>query len=685
MDTKEHISNYDPKVGHYDKNTNAPGFNYFFLGNGAIEVAIQYCKSGKGTPLGLLIMDPDKIGQKSNVYTFDERYGLERTMINVQVGKNIYQPDKNNLLVEWVERDLSPVVYAIWSEDFFEVHEIFYCLSKNESKIARVVVLRNNSDKTITGTVRIDLNPSAKKKKISEFKFKVKGGEEKEFFFVYELIKKNKSVISYLLKHKDLIIDPELYLYNQLTNSINFYNRKLDFLFFVSKSQISATISKNAKMDASVWQYNREWVRDMSNVALGNLFAGYRDVSKKILQRLIDEFVDDTGSTVDSSVVRPKSEVELDQNGILLYAIWQYWVWTDEKDIITKNWSKIKALAEFPLDKYFWDKKSKLLKNSREYWERHDAHGVTEGFELTYQIFPVLGLQKASEMAEEMGENELAKRWKSISDEIWNSFLNSKKYALIEDGKLIKRRKFDGTWHKAFEPPNRNLLPEGTPLREEYYNPIDPDTSVALPIAFKMIDPKSNLAKKTLESLELLWNQRWYNGGYGRYNIKSEPDSPGPWPFATMFVTRAYIENGNRDKVIRNLDWMIDISEGTGSWFEFYGWRPIPPCPPPGIIPWVWAEILICLVYNMIGIQPTKNSIIIKPKLLKITEKISSKFFVSNNLINLDIEYSSKIKQSYAILNKKEKILLKNGVIEIPKIGKNVFLKIYLNGKDYEF
>ncbi|HQJ74320.1 MAG TPA: hypothetical protein PKW14_01910, partial [Bacteroidota bacterium] len=123
----------------------------------------------------------------------------------------------------------------------------------------------------------------------------------------------------------------------------------------------------------------------------------------------------------------------------------------------------------------------------------------------------------------------------------------------------------------------------------------------------------------------------------------------------------------------------------TGSWFELYGWRPIPPCPPPGIIPWVWAEILICLVYNMIGIQPTKNSIIIKPKLLKITEKISSKFYVSNNLINLDIEYSSKIKQSYAILNKKEKILLKNGVIEIPKIDKNVFLKIYLNGKDYEF
>jgi hypothetical protein len=46
-----------------------------------------------------------------------------------------------------------------------------------------------------------------------------------------------------------------------------------------------------------------------------------------------------------------------------------------------------------------------------------------------------------------------------------------------------------------------------------------------LPIAFEFIDPKSALAQKRWH-LEALWNQRWNLGGYGRYHVTSEPDSP---------------------------------------------------------------------------------------------------------------------------------------------------------------
>ena len=59
------------------------------------------------------------------------------------------------------------------------------------------------------------------------------------------------------------------------------------------------------------------------------------------------------------------------------------------------------------------------------------------------------------------------------------------------------------------------------------------------------VDPAGPVARKTLESLEELWNQRWTMGGYGRYHVSSEPDSPGPWPIASIFMARAYLEAGD--------------------------------------------------------------------------------------------------------------------------------------------
>ena len=679
MDMKEHISQYDPKVGHFDKNTNAKGFNYFFLGNGNIEVALQYNKSGKGTPLGLAIMDPDNIGKKSDVYTYDQNYGFERTMVTLKTGKEYHAPHAENLKMYWGEESHIPAVVANWECCDVMVSEVFICPSKELPQLLRMVVIGNKEKHKLSGTLSIDMAPSSKIPKAKNLKFDVAPEGETIYFFLYELEKEKKNVKVSIIDDEYFSFDNEEYWSG--TNFIDFNNEKLNQLFFASKSQIAATISSKAKMDASVWQYNREWVRDMSNVALGNLYSGHTEVSRKILQRLIDEFIDESGSSVDSSLIRPVSEVELDQNGILLYAVWQYRVWTDDTDIIKKNWDKIKALAEFPLQDCFWDKKSRLLKNCREYWERHDAHGVTDGYEMTYQMFPVLGLDKASEMAKELGETALAKRWKDASKEIWNAFLKSPKFAMIENGSIIKRRKADGSWHSAFEPIDRKTLPEGTPLREEYLNTVDPDASSALPIAFNMIDSKGKLALNTLKALELLWNQRWNQGGYGRYNIKSEPDSPGPWPFATMFITRAYFESENREKVIRNLNWMMEMGDTTGSWFEFYGWRPIPPCPPPGIIPWNWAEVIICLVYNMLGIRPEKDKIVIRPKILNLTDKISGSFIIAGKELNFKINISAKNKTSYALLNKKTKIEFKNGQIEIPKNISKMNLEIFMSGK----
>lgn len=172
---------------------------------------------------------------------------------------------------------------------------------------------------------------------------------------------------------------------------------------------------------------------------------------------------------------------------------------------------------------------------------------------------------------------------------------------------------------------------------------LNPDASASLPIAFGFISPGSPLASLTMANLETLWNQSWKDGGYGRYHASSEPDSPGPWPFPSLFIARAYMETGDLEKVWRVLKWMDTLSGAkAGSWFEFYGPRQAPPFPQVGITPWTWAEMLILFCHHIIGIQPEMSHLRIRPRLLPGIKRIRALFPLRNGRVNLDIRRASK-------------------------------------------
>ena len=131
-------------------------------------------------------------------------------------------------------------------------------------------------------------------------------------------------------------------------------------------------------------------------------------------------------------------------------------------------------------------------------------------------------------------------------------------------------------------------LPPGSPLAGDGPHLLNPDTCAVLPIVFGLIEPESPIARATLSSVERLWNQAWTDGGYGRYDVSSEPDSPGAWPFASVFVARACVETGDSARVWRVLRWLARTAGApSGAWFEFNGPRLAPPFPQVGIIPWL--------------------------------------------------------------------------------------------------
>jgi hypothetical protein len=205
------------------------------------------------------------------------------------------------------------------------------------------------------------------------------------------------------------------------------------------------------------------------------------------------------------------------------------------------------------------------------------------------------------------------------------------------------------------------------PLTTEPICCLDPDASGALPIALEFVDPQSELAQKTLAHLETLWNQRWSIGGYGRYHVTSEPDSPGPWPFATLFIARAYHEAGDYEKAARALQWLLQVQGGeAGSWFEFYGPRPVPPCPQVGIIPWTWAEIIIFFVHHLLGVRPDVDGLLIRPRLLPELKFVKARLRVHGYKVDLNIRRAEKAEGRTASVNN-QALALDEGKLLLPR------------------
>ena len=640
VDVKEHLYDDDSAKGHPDVRTKLKDVSYFFLGNGHIQAAVQIAPSGEGTPVGLLIMNPEHLGKKREALTYDPDYGLENTMIGLISAPTAKTTVTEALEARWLEGYEFPVVQIRWQVGNFQAAEFFYCPDLSHPVIMREVRLKNISNRTIQARLKTGVLD----KTIDE-EFSIEPERIKKIFLHYTLNSTGKHVI--IDSVPEAGVGQKTLQYWKEKACASFGSPILDHYFTASQFQLPAVISKSGKVDSSIWQHNRERARDQAMLAVGLTISGHNEIAYRILDRLLEEFVTKKGDIIHSSEERGSDEVELDQNGALLFALKNYVLWTGSQEIITKHWNKIAAAAEFPLSDVFLHNRSGLLANRREYWGRQQVHGIVKGMELSHQLFSALGLSAASTLASLVSRKSEALRWKAEAERIKNAMLDKAQYGLSDSRGFIKRRGFDGVIQEIVKPLPKAQLSEGVPLSSRGEHRLNPDASSVLPIAMGFIPPDSPVASLTLDSVEKLWNQAWKDGGYGRYHVSSEPDSPGSWPFPSLFIARSYVETGNFEKMWRILKWLNTVPGAlSGSWFEFYGQHLKPPIPQVGITPWTWAEMLILLIHHIIGIQPEVDHLRIRPKLIPGIEKIKASFPLRDGKINIEIK-SGRKKKSY--------------------------------------
>jgi len=690
---------------HRDFETALGGVEYFVLGNGSIFAALQVARRPEAaTHGGLLVMSPERFGRKFSTFLYVPERGLRNSRIGVWVNGVEYAAEPGSSEVRWEYPDEIPTVTLAWPAGGCRVRERLWCPAL-EPALVRTVSVENPGSSP--ASVRLIARLDANRVLFDEYEVDRLEG-------VLTAVGYHRLTLFALLpaltgdRHLEVRLDsippggtasatfvllldtPRERLLRRGLDRVRAetsecWRRRaalrtghagLDHLFRASATGLRAAVALSGKMDGSIWQYNFEWVRDQTMVAMGALLAGHDDVARRLLERILTRSVSEDGNTVEAGRFRTPKTVELDQNGELLYGLWMWWAWTGEDILIRRYWPKIRAVAEYVLRPEFSFDETGLLKNSREFWERDPSFGVREGFELAYQVWNIAALPKAAEMARQMGDEPSAVRWQAAAARMRRALLEHPRFALVDGGRFIKRRLATGEVQRTFEPADRSRFPPGMPLREETVSYCEPDATMALPVALELVDPASELARRTLDELEALWNQRWQRGGYGRYHVTSEPDSPGGWPFATMFIARANLEAGNHDRVWRALDWLLAAPGGrAGSWLEFYGERPTPPLAPVGIVPWTWAELVIFFVHHLLGVRPTPNSLRIRPRLLPPLDNVRARLRIRNRQVELNLRRTAGEPRAWV---NRVSVPVGEGAVNLPPPEEELTVEIHL-------
>ncbi len=689
-----------------DYYTNKAGAEYLFLGNGLIMAALQTSPSDEaGTHCGMLLMSAEHFARKNTTYLYHPERGLHHSPFCAIVDGKLHSPIFATSRVHWEYPGNIPTVVIDWAVGAIVIREELMCPS-NDAVILRTVTVENTGSIPHEVTGRLLLYPNLGffdeyHVDREHFTLRAMGYQTLELFATNatsagdrfidvdfeELYPKGKKSSTFILTlnypRKEFedrglaAVMEETRKYWSQCSQFDFDDASLNHLFLTSRSGIRAAVARSGKLDGGIWQYNMEWVRDQSMIAAAASMTGQLEIATAMLNRILSLSVNEDGRTADASRHRTPDTIELDQNGELIYGLYMNWVWSGSDAILKLYWEKIKKVAGYAIQQPFLDPESGLVKNKREYWERDPSFGVKEGFELAYQFWNIVGLELASSMASYMKDDALAEKWLQASSKMKRSFLEHPRYSLVEEGKFIKRRLTTGEIQRTLEPLDRKTMPPGMPLSVEKVSFCEPDSANVYPIIFEMVDPGGSVAGKTLESIEELWNQRWDIGGYGRYHVTSEPDSPGAWPIATLFIMRAYQEAGNNEKVRRALDWMSTVQGGkAGAWQEFYGQRPVPPLPPVGILPWTWAEIILFFVHHVVGIRPAADKLRIRPKLIAGMNEIQGDAVVHDHRVHVAIRRDPA--KQFAIVEGTT-VPLKQGSLELDFPDKDISVEMHVS------
>lgn len=616
------------------------GHHQYLLQSGQTRMFVQTQKVNIAPAFTYLLFSADgRQNAKRDAFNFADGQGLVDSALEVVLGKFAFTAQGENTETRWGHNMAIPTVEAIWWAGGIRVTESLFAVEPRDCSVfVRRIALESKdllAPEQIMlrlslppGNVKIKDGLLLQKRGAVTMALAVTGEHAKRVSFSgntmsigpIELPVGEEVVVDTHLLVQPASADEKTFDVQDLpilktcgdwhrTSKITTDDALLRDTYVSARNTLPAVIAPNGVIIAGPFQYGEgQWVRDSSNTLIGAIHAGHFELARAGLEHILKHLINDDGSTLVASETQSPDREQFDQMGEFLQALKAYRDFTGDDSLVRQYREKIIAMVERPLKPQFCDAATGMVHNRREYWERT----FDDAYELIYQGYVVLGLRTAADLAEPLAAGDRAAAWRAAADKMWNSALTDPKFALVEDGKFIKRRNVDGKKFDIFLNPHpyQRGGPEDA-IETETVHALNPDSTAALPIAMGLVDPRSPLSLETLDDLEKIRAERWHGDGYMRYASTCELNQIGPWPFATCFVLRAQHDAGLFDRSRRSLAWLHEVGP-SGAWTEAIcakrsgaNW-----C---GIIVWTTGEIPLFVVRHVLGVRFESAAPVLKP------------------------------------------------------------------------
>lgn len=655
------------------------GRDYYVLRSGRAKMVLQADRVSLGPSFQFLLFDAEQTDQtkrKNRAYNYLPGQGFASSALEVVLNDFPFTALGTQLETRWVNEDGVPGVEARWWASGARVREVITPLGEGVFKRSITlasgdlagadtlslrlglhgpatlrrgnVVIWNDEEVSIALTLPAAwASPEAPaKNQLASRPIPLAPGERKTFdtYLVVdipgtapeELYRKAEAVAGDAPARQATLARQWL-----RSNRIATADSVVRHLYDVTRYILPGYVSQQGRMDAGIFEYGGQWVRDASHTTLGMIHIGEFEAARAMLSHMLRHMIDDRGTTmIYGSFQHPDLE-QLDQMGEFMHTLKSYYEWTGDASLLTENRAKLVAMVNRPLSPAFRDSTG-MVHNRRELWERV----FSDAYELVYQHWVITGLRDAASVAALLGAEDQVPAWLEAADKMERSMLHHPALSLVDDGKLVKRRNRTGEVVRVV--PFSCRTAPGAPVAVESIHNITPDSGVAVPIAMGTVDPRSALARNTLDELETLWNRRWSFGGYERYNSSAQIDQPGPWTFATCFIMRAQHEAGLLDRSRRSLEWLYDHGGHSGAWYEQI---PILKYQEnvTGILPWTSAEVAYFLVHHMLGVKFDRGRLSIAPQLYPGSGPVTAGLRYKTGRFTLEIDGSGPV--AYALID----------------------------------
>ena len=291
------------------------------------------------------VMDPERLGPKRAALTFDGSTGIAATAVSLLDRGTVHAARGGSVRARWLPGSVDPRVEVAWRGGAYRVTELFFCPDDRSARLLRRVTVTGpragegpgSASGRASGQDRRDpALPPARRTEDRRLRIPPPpAGRPDQPSAIRRRRRSGRSL-------------PRPRRPGAGTADCRFPDPLLDRFFAASKFQLRAAVSASGRLDGSIWQYNLEWVRDQSFIALALAMSGQAGLARTMFARLLDEFVDARGATMDSSRFRPWEESEFDQNGALLFALESYVDWTGDRDLVGGPLGEDRTGRRFP-------------------------------------------------------------------------------------------------------------------------------------------------------------------------------------------------------------------------------------------------------------------------------------------------------------------------------------------------